>query len=76
VVAKYTADNRVRIKSHGFLGRIMDPNIHLYENMTGEIIESTQVVAFVGQPGADLIQSGRQVAIYHYTVKITRTNHS
>jgi hypothetical protein len=68
VVAKYAVGNKVRIKSHGFPERFLEPNIHLYEYMTGEIIELTQVVAFMA--GTNLAGLEQQVSIYHYTVKI------
>lgn len=67
---KYSAGNKVRIKSQDFLGRILDPNIHLYENMSGEIIESTNIVAFIGEPWANLKESGERFTIYHYSVRI------
>jgi hypothetical protein len=67
---KYLAGSKVRIKSHDFLGRILDPNIHLYENMSGEIIESINIVGFIREPWAKLKDRDERVTIYHYTVKI------
>ncbi len=67
---KYSAGNKVRIKSHNFFGKSLDPTIHMYENMVGEIIESTNIVAFIREPWANLKDSGERITIYHYTVKI------
>jgi hypothetical protein len=63
---KYSAGNKVRIKSQIFPEKNFDTTISLYENMTGEIIESANIVAFIHGQGA-----GEQITIYHYTVKIT-----
>ena len=67
---KYSKGNKVRIKPHDFLGRILDPDIQLYENMSGEIIESTNVVAFIREPWANPEDSTQTVTVYHYTVRI------
>ncbi len=66
--AKYVVGNRVRIKPYDFPGRVLEPDLHLYDNMTGEILESTQVVAFMA--GTNLGGFDQQVSIYHYTVRI------
>lgn len=68
--AKYSAGNRVRIKSPDFPERILDPKILQYENMIGEIIDSTNIVAFIGEPSWKLKDSGERITIYHYTVRI------
>jgi hypothetical protein len=67
---KYSAGNKIRIKSHDLFGRTANSNISLYENMTGEIIEATNVVAFIAEPWANTRKSGERINIYHYTVKI------
>jgi hypothetical protein len=69
--AKYSAGNKVRIKSRDFLGRILDPKITQFENMTGEVIESTNIVAFIGSPWSTMKGPGERITVYHYTVKIS-----
>jgi hypothetical protein len=66
--ARYSVGSKVRIKPEDFIGRILDPQISQYENMTGEIIESANIVAFV-RP-INLMNSGERITVYHYTVKI------
>ncbi len=70
VGAKFSAGNKVRIKSNGFLGRIYDPQVSPYENMTGEIMECTNIVAFIVSSGAYPNNSDEHTTIYHYTVRI------
>ncbi len=67
---KYSAGTRVRIRAHDYLGRVSDPKIQNYENMTGEIIESTNIVAFIAEPWARIRGTTTRISIYHYTVKI------
>ncbi len=67
---KYSIGNKVRIKPRDFLDRILDPKINQYENLTGEIIEATRVVAFLNENWSRLEGSEGHVTIYHYTVKI------
>jgi hypothetical protein len=67
---KYIAGNKVRIKSQDLIGRVLDANISQYENMTGEIIESTNIVAFIVEPWAKPGGTGERVTVYYYTVKI------
>ena len=67
---KYSAGSKVRIKSQDLLGRNLDRNIHLYENMSGEVIESINIVGFMIEPWANLKDQDEQVTIYHYTVRI------
>lgn len=68
--AKYSVGNKVRIKSNGVFGKIYDPQIIPLESVTGEIIESTDIVAFIGSSEAHLKKSGDHITVYHYTVKI------
>jgi hypothetical protein len=68
--SKFSPGNKVRIKSSDILGRILDPTISMYENMTGEIIEITNIVAFIGGPWSTLKDSNQPITIYHYKVKI------
>ena len=67
---KYFQGTKVRIKTIDFIGRVLDPKIRQYENMVGEIIESTNIVAFIEEPWSNLKDSHERVTIYHYTVKI------
>ena len=67
---KYSIGSKVRIKSHDLLGRSLDPKIHLYENMSGEIIESANIVAFIREPWSNLKESSARITIYHYTIRI------
>jgi hypothetical protein len=67
---KYSKGSKVRIKSHDILGRVMDPKIHLYENMAGEIIESISIVGFIREPWSNLQDPDERITIYHYTVRI------
>jgi hypothetical protein len=67
---KYLPGNKVRIRCQDFLGRILDPEIGQYENMTGEVVGSTNIVGFIGEPWSRLSDGGERITIYHYTVKI------
>ena len=67
---KYSAGNKVRIKYQNFPNKILESRILQYENMTGEIIETTSTVAFIGSPWSNLRDSGECVTLYHYTVRI------
>jgi hypothetical protein len=67
---KYSAGSKVRIKSQGTPARFLDAGILQYENMTGEVIESASVVAFMVGPGTGLQNTGGYTTVYHYTVKI------
>jgi hypothetical protein len=70
MVPKYAAGNKVRIKSRGFLGKILDPNIEPYANMEGEIIETTSVVGFVAERWSNLNAQGGRITIYEYAIKL------
>ncbi len=67
---KYEKGAKVRIKASDFMGKILDPRIRQFENMSGEIIESTSIVAFVGGLRSDPQSSSERVTVYQYTVKI------
>ncbi len=67
---KYEKGVKVRIRASDFMGRILDPRIRQYENMSGEIIESTSIVAFVGGLRSNTQSSSERVTVYQYTVKI------
>ena len=68
---KYAAGNKVRIKAHDFLGTILDPQIQLYENMMGEVLDSINIVAFLHDPWARIAGTDKRISIYHYTVRIS-----
>jgi len=38
--------------------------------MVGEILESINIVAFVGEPWAPTGVSSKRITVYHYTVRI------
>ena len=67
---KYTAGTKVRIKAHDFLGMVLDSEIQRYENMTGEILDSINIVGFISEPWAKIGGTGKRISIYHYTIKI------
>ncbi len=67
---KYITGAKVRIKAHNILGAILDPKIQQYENMTGEILESVNIVAFLTDPWDKIRGTGERITIYHYTVRI------
>ncbi len=66
---KYSAGDKVRIKSQDFLGRIMDPEISQYENQTGEVIEAVNIVAFIREPWSNIKDSSEKITVYHYSVR-------
>ncbi len=67
---KYAKGTRVRIKAHDLLGSILDPDIKKFENMTGEILDSVNIVAFIRDPWAQIEGTDKRITIYHYTVRI------
>lgn len=67
---KYSVGNRVRIKSHDISGAFIDYSIQSYENMTGEILGATSIVAFLSSPWQQISSGGGRITIYHYTVRI------
>ena len=67
---KYFVGVKVRIKSCSVRGTLLDPAISQYDNMVGEIIESTNIVAFIVEPWANLEGTGGRVTVYHYKVRI------
>jgi hypothetical protein len=68
---KYAKGDKVRIKARDLPERISDPNVRRYENMTGEVIESTNIVAFMAEPLSNLYGPAGRVTIYHYSVKLS-----
>lgn len=67
---RYSVGSKVRIRSKGPFSSILDSKIRQYENMTGEIVDSTNVVAFIGSSWANPKDSSERVTIFHYTVRI------
>jgi hypothetical protein len=67
---KYSKGNKVRIKSQNILGRGSDSSLKSYENMVGEILDETNIVAFLTSPWTNIAVRGEQITIYHYTVRI------
>jgi hypothetical protein len=70
MVPKYSAGAKVRIKAHNDVGRILDPKVQIYENMTGEVVDVKDIVAFIGEPWATAREANERIVIYHYTVRI------
>ena len=67
---KYAKGAKVRIKAHDFLGIVIDPEIHHYENMIGEILDSINIVGFIRDPWAKIQGTDRRIAVYHYTIRV------
>ena len=67
---RYSTGVKVRIKAHDSLGRVLDPKIQFYENMIGEVLEATNIVAFRSQPWLNIEGSFERIRVYHYTVRI------
>jgi hypothetical protein len=68
---KFSVGTKVRIKPPDFPGRIFSPGLKYYENMTGEIVDSTNVVAFVGESTVKIDSIGKRISLYHYSVRIS-----
>jgi hypothetical protein len=69
--AKYSAGNKVWIKPRELFGTVMDPGIRRYANKSGEIIESTNIVAFTASSSVVFQNSGGHITVTYYTVKIS-----
>ena len=67
---RYAVGNKVRIKPGDFLERSLNPELRQYENMTGEIIESVGIMAFIGETRANPERPGGRITVYCYTVRI------
>jgi hypothetical protein len=67
---KYAAGTKVRIKAHDFHGMVLDPKIQHHENMTGEILDSIDIVTFLGDPSENIAGTDKRISIYHYTISI------
>lgn len=70
MVPRYSTGAKVRIKARNKVGRILDPKVQLYENMTGEVVDAKDIVAFIGEPWATARGSNERIVIYHYTIRI------
>jgi hypothetical protein len=68
--SKFSAGNKVRIKSSDFLGRPLDPRIQQYENMVGEIVEGIGIIGFLGEKRLNLNEHIDYITIYQYTVRL------
>ncbi len=67
---KFAKGAKVRIKPQDHLGKAFDPGLKSYERMRGEILEATDVVAFVSESAAAREHTGKRVSIYRYTVRV------
>ncbi len=70
MVPKYSAGHKVRIKARNLPWQSLDPRLQSYENMVGEVLDSINVVAFIGEPWAPTGSSSKRITVYHYTVRI------
>jgi hypothetical protein len=68
---KYAAGSKVRIKPQSYPGGFLDANIRRYENMTGEVVESTSVVAFLVGSTPSLQRPVERTTVYQYTIRIS-----
>ena len=69
--SKYSVGNKVRIRARNFHERIIDSGMSRYDNMVGEIVEATSVVAFIAPLQVGQMNQDQRVTIYHYTIKVS-----